>query len=219
MTIKVLEAGAGRGSVFQGIENLDRGMFHYTAQDITEVVSEHLMRVADDVHIGPLQTIRGQFHIIFSLFVFEHVTRPDEFLTNVERLLLPGGTHILFCPRYDLPGFVCPSMRHLKSLDLFLVEAKRHINNAYTRYGSGEPTFWVNTDPALFHKKWRRDADAVHIVCQDDIIRWHSRLGYRVRRLSPQTHGILDFLLKRFATVCLALDKRSRSCVEAGKSS
>jgi SAM-dependent methyltransferase len=207
--IKVLEVGAGCGSVFQGIKNLDRSMFHYTAQDITETVSERLRQVADAVYLRPLRTLEGQFEVIFSLFVLEHIAAPGEFLADVDRLLSPGGTHIIVCPRYDLPGFVCPSMRHLRGMKLFQIEAKRHICNALTRFGGAQPAFWVNTDPALFHMAWRRDVDAVHIVCQNELVVWHSRLGYQTRRLSPQTLGLVDFFLKRLATVCLAFDKRA----------
>jgi SAM-dependent methyltransferase len=207
--VRVLEVGAGCGSVFQGVEDLDRGMFHYTAQDITRAVSDRLEQVADAVHFGPLRTLHGQYDIVFSFFVLEHITTPDEFLADVDRLLAPDGTHIIVCPKYDIPGYICPSMRHLAGMELFRIEAKRHIYNALIRYGAREPAFWVNTDPALFHTKWRRDADAIHIVCQEDVVRWHSQLGYRVRRLTPDTLGLLDFVIKRLATVCLALDKHA----------
>jgi len=81
--VRVLEVGAGRGSVFKEVENLDRSTFHYTAQDVTEIVSGHLKQVADAFHIGPLRILRGQFHVVFSLFVLEHVARPDEFLAEI----------------------------------------------------------------------------------------------------------------------------------------
>ena len=207
--IRVLEIGAGCGSVFQEIECLDRRMFHYTAQDITKTTLGQLRQVADAVHIGPLRTLAGPFDVIFSLFVLEHIATPGKFLANVDRLLTTGGTHVVVCPRYDIPGYVCPSMRHLPGMQLFWIEAERHVCNALGRFG-GEPSFWVNTDPALFHKKWRRDADAVHIVCQNELVRWHSRLGYGVRKLSPRILGFVDFFFKRLATVHLAFDKPKR---------
>ncbi len=206
--MRVLEAGAGCGSVFRAIEGLDRKAFDYTAQDITRRNLGQLTLNADAVHFGPLRTLEGEFEVIFSLFVLEHVPDPIEFLSNVHRLLTPGGTHIIVCPRYDVPGYVCPSMRHLGRVKLLQVEMKRHISNALTRYGGGEAAFWVNTDPALFHKKWRRDADAVHIVCQNELVLWHSKQGYQARRLRPRTLGVTDFFIKRLATVCLAFDKR-----------
>ena len=205
--IRVLEVGAGCGSVFDEIKFLDREKFHYTVQDITKTTFERLTRAADAIHIGPLQTLEGQFDLIFSLFVLEHIAAPDEFLASIDRLLTPGGTHIIVCPRYDLPGYVCPSMRHLAGMELFRIEVKRHICNALTSYGGGEPAFWVNTDPALFRRKWRRDVDAVHIVCQRELIRWHSQRRYQTRRLIPRTQSLVDFFIKRLATVCSAFDK------------
>ena len=205
--IRVLEAGAGLGSSFDKVEGLERAMIHYTAQDIAGTVEGRLGEVADAVHLGPLGTLDGQFNLIFSLFVLEHVANPEEFLTEVTRLLSPGGTHVIICPRYDIPGYVCPSMRHLRAMQLFGVETRRLARNALTQCRAAGPSFWVNTDPALFHRKWRRDTDAVHIVCQSDLLQWHCRRGYRARRLIPQSAGLLDLLLKRVATVCLAFDK------------
>jgi SAM-dependent methyltransferase len=205
--IRVLEAGAGLGSAFDKVGGLERSMLHYTAQDISLRVKGRLDAVADSVHLGPLRTLDGQFDLIFSLFVLEHVASPEEFLTQVTRLLVPSGTHVVVCPRYDFPGYVCPSMRHLGPVQLFGVEARRLARNALTRCRAGRPSFWVNTDPSLFHQKWRRDTDAVHIVCQSDLVQWHRRRGYRARQLVPQSAGLLDLFIKRFATVCFAFDK------------
>ena len=208
--VKVLEAGAGLGSSFDKVQGLECSRLHYTAQDITKTVSDRLAKIADTVHIGPLETMDGQFDVIFSLFVLEHVADPAAFLTQVDRLLAPGGTHIVICPRYDVPGYVCPSMRHLRATQLLRVEAYRHARNALTRHEAAEPSFWVNTDPALFHRAWRRDADAIHIVSQNHLIRWHVRRGYRARQLTPGWGGLLDLLVKRFATVSFAFDTMKR---------
>lgn len=205
--VRVLEAGAGLGSVFDNRGSFDRSIMHYTAQDITATVLHRLDQVADAVHFGPLETLQGQFDMVFSLFVLEHIAQPQEFLSHVNRLLVPGGTHIVICPRYDVPGYVCPSLRHLRPWQLVQVETGRLARNACTRYIGATPAFWVNTDPALFHRNWRRDSDAVHIVSQTDVIRWHRVHGYRARRMIPDSTGLRDFFLKRFATFCFAFDK------------
>jgi 2-polyprenyl-3-methyl-5-hydroxy-6-metoxy-1,4-benzoquinol methylase len=205
--VRVLEAGAGAGSMFSEIDGLNRSAVHYTAQDITSITSHRLAQVADAVHIGPLRTLEGQFDIIFSLFVLEHISEPDQFLSEIDRLLVPGGTHIVICPRYDFPGYICPSMRHMNRGALFRLEAFRALDIFRSRLHLGTHRFWINTEPAVLHRKWVRDADAVHIVSKPAVKEWHLRRGYSANTLMPRSGELKDWFVKRFLILSLALKK------------
>jgi 2-polyprenyl-3-methyl-5-hydroxy-6-metoxy-1,4-benzoquinol methylase len=207
--VRVLEVGAGAGSDFSAAPGIDRRSIEYTAQDITNISSSNLAKVADIVHVGPLKTLEGEYDIIFSLFVLEHIPDPHGFLCEVDRLLAPQGVHILVCPRYDLPGYVCPSMRHMSRQKLLRVESLRFVLGVLSRLSNPAPRFWVNTEPAVFHQKWSRDADAVHVVSQHAVALWHRLRGYNVTRLKPETIDTSDWFFKRALTLSLAFQKPS----------
>ncbi len=179
--IAVLELGAGR-SLFGTFARDIRDRITYHAQDITPKNREHLLAQADHVHIGDLLQVEGMFDLIFHTFVLEHVSAPRPFLERIAARLLPGGYHIIICPRYDLPGYVCPSMRHLPRFS--------RVMNSISLSGSRlaaqldrQCRFWVNADPAMLHLPWYRDADAVHLVSRFDVTQWHKDNGFTVNSL------------------------------------
>src|SRR4051794_12503066 len=109
---RVLELGAGRTG-FPDYLGRAGVPVHFTAQDVTNTNRDYLSQYCDAVHIGDIKDLGGEYDLILSTFVFEHVSAPREFLEQVKRLLSRRGAHVIACPRYDLPGYICPSMRHL----------------------------------------------------------------------------------------------------------
>lgn len=179
--IKVLELGAGR-SVFGNFAREFRGRMVYHVQDVTPKNREHLQAHADHVHIGDLREIDEKFDLIFHTFVLEHVSTPRPFLEQIKARLQPGGYHVVICPRYDLPGYVCPSMRHLGRPTRFMHGVFLAGSRLFARVDR-QPRFWVNADPAMLHRPWYRDADAVHLVSRFDVEQWHRMNGFAVEPL------------------------------------
>lgn len=204
--IHVLELGAGKPTFPSCFARLrDRMVYH--VQDVTPQNAEYLKSVADHVVIGDISQVQGTFDLIFSTFVFEHVATPCEFLEAVSQRLKPGGAHVVICPRYDMPGYIPPSLRHLPFVQrtathAFLL-ASRILSCAY-----GEPRFWVNCDPAMFHTQWFRDSDAIHLVSQLDVVRWHRQNGFSVSRIAVRSSGFRQWLLKRCLTVAIICRKQ-----------
>ncbi|HVT82921.1 MAG TPA: class I SAM-dependent methyltransferase [Phycisphaerae bacterium] len=180
--IRVLELGAGR-SVFGTFARKYRDRMTYHAQDVTAKNREHLQAHADRVHIGDMREILDSFDLIFHTFVFEHVSAPRPFLEQVKARLQPGGYHVVICPRYDLPGYVCPSMRHLGQVRRWTHSVSLAFSRLCARLDRS-PRFWVNDDPAMLHVPWYRDADAVHLVSRFDVEQWHRRNGFTVTALN-----------------------------------
>lgn len=186
-TVRVLEVGAGRPTFHEHFADL-RDRLIYDVQDVTAQNVAYLRTVADHVWIGDVSAIHGSYDIIFSAFVFEHVTDPPVFLSTIDRLLAPGGAHVMVCPRYDVPGYVPPSLRHL---DRF-----RRIANCFLLWGyrlatsiDRTPRFLINLSPAVFHVPWYVDADATHLVSRSDVELWHRSHNYRVHRLRLHLTG------------------------------
>src|SRR4051812_4149761 len=83
---RVLEFGAGCTGFRSAIADLSsRLVFH--VQDVTPQNLDHLRANADEVFIQDLRELPGQYDVIFSTFVWEHITTPQEVLRHVLQML------------------------------------------------------------------------------------------------------------------------------------
>lgn len=175
---RVLEFGAGRSGFgrFLDGEGL-RGRVQWEVQDVVGVNGDFLRSEADDVHIGDLKDVPGTFDIAFSTFVWEHVSNPAATLDTLLGMLPVGGALLLFSPRYDLPFYRPPALRHLSPAKQLIASLLLFGDRARVRAG-GRPGFWVTPEPAVLHaKNWYRDADAVHLVSLLDLRRAIGKRG------------------------------------------
>jgi len=190
--ITVLELGAGR-SAFADALGSRRPCVQFDVQDVTAANLEYLRGVADRVYTHPIEDLAGEYDLIFSTFVLEHVATPVLFLENVRRLLTPGGWHVIFCPRYDNPAYHCPSLRRL-SLGVRTAAALQLWSGRAMSIIDRKPRFFINTDPAVLHGPWFRDADAVHVVTRQAVELWHDQNGFRGHRLHVRTNSRGEWL-------------------------
>ncbi|MGL6096518.1 MAG: class I SAM-dependent methyltransferase [Fimbriiglobus sp.] len=208
-TPRVLELGAGRTGFPEYLRQAGLAV-DFTAQDVTPKNRDHLAAACQAVVVGDIADVPGEFDLILSTYVFEHVASPRQFLEAVDRRLAPGGSHVVVCPRYDAPGYVCPSLRHhgpaRRAAFAVLLAASRVLTAIDRR-----PRFWVNPDPAMFHQPWFRDADAIHIVSQLDVEAWHRAQGYRVVPTRLPSRGRKEVLRDRLITVSLDCRKPGAS--------
>jgi len=173
VSLNVLEFGAGRTGFPDWLPDELRNQIYFVAQDITNQNLDFLNRVADQVCIGDLASIATEqkFDIIFSTFVWEHVSNPSETLEILLGMLNPHGKLFLFSPRYDIPFYVPPVLRHLSRVQGMLASLRLWLSRIRVLLG-GKPNFWIVPAPAVLHcKKWFRDADAVHLVSKYDLQR------------------------------------------------
>lgn len=189
---RVLEFGAGRTGFASFLGPL-RGRVAFEVQDVTPQNREYLAGQADAVHIGDLRSVPGAFDVIFSTFVWEHVTNPKATLGVLLGMLEPGGSLFIACPRYDAPGYVPPSARHYglaRRLGVAWWLAKRRLS------GGRGGAFAIHVDPAVLHAPWFRDADAIHWVALRDFFGLPP--GYACERLRVRTRGLKAAVWERF---------------------
>ena len=90
-----------------------RQRLEFQVQDITGRNSEYLSRVADKVWFCEATEIEDTYDVIFSTFVYEHMTRPKATLERLLTMLRPNGSIFVDSPRYDFPGYLSSSTRRL----------------------------------------------------------------------------------------------------------
>jgi 2-polyprenyl-3-methyl-5-hydroxy-6-metoxy-1,4-benzoquinol methylase len=210
--IRILEVGAGRSGFSMYLKSKSlRQKVHYTAQDVTKQNASWLESQADNVIYGDISVISESncFDIIFSTYVFEHVTDPSGHLARLYTFLKHGGSLFIFCPRYDVPGYLCPSSRHLN----FPKRLEFSIRWGWARLSAflyQRPTFLIQTDLAAFYQPFFKDSDAVHWVSLLDLQLWarhHNLLFRSIRLVSLGETGVKNWIVKRWMTCAVQMQK------------
>ena len=201
--VRILEAGAGRSGLagyFRKEGVRDEVVLH--AQDVTKANEEWLTDEFDAVTVGDVAEVKGEFDIVLSSYVLEHVTEPQEFLNNLWLRLAPGGSLFLVCPRYDVPFYLSRSADHFNGLRRAAV-ALCVLTRRLRTYLSGKPAWLVHNDPAVFHLPFFRDRDAVHWVS------WFDLRAYwpDIQPLQLDYRGLREAIRIRCLTVAFRRDK------------
>ncbi len=159
---KVLEMGAGCTGFAAYLEDL-REQVIFDVQDVTDTNKNYLLGQADHVYIGDVTEIEDSYDIIFSTFVWEHITTPQAVLEYLVNILNPHGSIFIISPCYDFPFYLSPSAKHLSKLKRFLLGIWLVFNRLKVII-INKPKFLIHLDPAVFKSSWFRDSDAIHWV-------------------------------------------------------
>jgi 2-polyprenyl-3-methyl-5-hydroxy-6-metoxy-1,4-benzoquinol methylase len=208
--LKVLEVGAGKTGFGRYLaEHQLRDAVEFHGQDVTRSNEQWLRGEADAAFFGDISTaaLPSGYDIVFSTYVLEHVTDPPAHLEKIWSLLADGDLFI-FSPRYDLPGYVCPSARHLSAwrrLEFSMRAVSARLLALFLR----EPQFLIQTDLAAFHGPFFLDADAVHWVSLLDLKIWATRHKASCQTLPIGTPAFpsKDWLIKRLGTAAVRIHK------------
>jgi SAM-dependent methyltransferase len=196
---RVLEFGAGRTGFLSFLGDL-RSKVHFTAQDITPQNRDYLTSASNTVHIGDISQLPGPYDVIFSTFVWEHVTNPRALWEDLLKKLAPGGSLFIICPRYDAPGYIPPSARHYGLFGKLQVILWQFARAATGILGLPRRTFLIHTDPAVRHREWFVDADAIHWVSRPDFQRALPP-GYSCRFHTSRASGLVHWIVTRYLQV------------------
>ena len=96
-----LDVGCGAGLLTEPLARLGAEVTGIDASpEVIEVAREHAaaMGLEIDYRVGDVQNLEGQFDLVTSLEVIEHVADPAVFLKALARRLAPGGLLILSTP-------------------------------------------------------------------------------------------------------------------------
>ena len=96
-----LDVGCGAGLLAEPLARLGAEVTGIdAAPELIAVAREHAVRqgLAIDYRAAPVEQIEGQFDLVTSLEVIEHVADPEAFLRALARRLAPGGLMILSTP-------------------------------------------------------------------------------------------------------------------------
>jgi SAM-dependent methyltransferase len=208
--VRVLEAGCGRTGFCRYLSALGlRSKVIFVAHDVTTASEDYLRQEADEVVVGPLENLSGRFDVIFSTYVWEHLTTPARALQRWLEQLTDDGSLLIFSPRYDLPGYLSPSADH-ETWDVRAILGFQVMFYRLKTLLTGVPVFVLDTDPAVFHLPWRTDRDAVHWVSLFDL-QAVARDSFRIQQLSlPHAPSWRDYVLKRWLTLAVRIDRLAK---------
>jgi 2-polyprenyl-6-hydroxyphenyl methylase/3-demethylubiquinone-9 3-methyltransferase len=96
-----LDVGCGAGLLAEPLARLGASVTAIdAAPELIDVAREHAagQGLAIDYHAVPVEEVEGQFDLITSLEVIEHVADPQSFIDALAKRLAPGGLLILSTP-------------------------------------------------------------------------------------------------------------------------
>lgn len=184
---KILEVGCGQAKIlraypslqdkYTGIEFsssiLDKNKVDYPGAQFSIIENPDVLPFGD-----------SSFDLVFSVFVLEHVVRPDLFLSENIRVLKPGGVLMILCPDY-FGHYWMASQRYCKEpfsgsfeklkkgniVDLIRFQINyRFILPFLMRFKFKNKGFWINLSPICFQEDcFRPDVDAVFVTSKSTI--------------------------------------------------
>jgi hypothetical protein len=178
----------------------------FDVQDITAANMPYLCEKADSVCIGEVTEIQQTYDIIFSTFVWEHLSRPDEVYQHLLGMLAAGGALFLAAPRYDLPFYIPASAKHLPKRERLQIGVYLLYRRCLAIVRK-QPEFLIHLDPACLSHPWFRDADAIHWVSYLDLL-YALPSPFTVQRLRLPCTGIKGRVWESF---CLLFVKIQRT--------
>lgn len=207
----VLEFGAGRSSFPQFMKrNRPDFPIRYIAHDIDESNADYYERLGQDFVVGGWSELEAAMDgsgldVIFCTYVYEHLTRPGEFIEKGLSLLSKNGVMIIVCPKYTLPGYIPPALRWLGSvrgqLITLLLLAKGCVRSVV-----GRSRFQICVEPAVLKLPYRRDYDAVHMVWPSDL-RYAVPGDFQVRRLVLARSDFVGRVVDRISTMSVVVER------------
>jgi ubiquinone/menaquinone biosynthesis C-methylase UbiE len=130
------------------------------------------------------------FDIVYSLFTLEHLVWPRLFITEMFRLVKPGGYCLIICPNFRAKWRI-PSLRQGlsiaplrdKVISRRYVDALLHIFHRniyyplYIKLLYGNKPFLINLYPTCLYGNYYCDNDAIYFVSAEEVIAEFLSLG------------------------------------------
>lgn len=184
----VLDVGSGIGYLQDVVPN-------YTGLDIAAAVAKHYHKpfVAGTATAMPFAD--DEFDAAWSIWVLEHIPNPEAALTEIRRVVKPGGLLFLLpawnCPPWAAQGYEARPYRDLgiggklikatipvrKSVGFWLFTAvpNRVLRAAFA--GSGPTRLHYRRLEANFAEYWQADSDAVNALDEAEMAMWFESRG------------------------------------------
>ncbi len=207
--VRILEIGAGKSQLPEYLRRtLAVGQLDFVAHDINAKNAQFYQDKGIPLLVGALPELKiaERFDIVVSFFTFEHMTRPAECLDIMRAILRDDGKLIIVSPKYTLPFYIPPAIRHLGRMKQLQVNA-RLVVAALVAQVTRRPKFYVVADPAVFHAAWRRDFDAVHMVSEADL-KAHLGRDWRVEKLAVNYPSFKYAFIGSLIFLCVVVRKR-----------
>lgn len=201
---RVLEFGAGRTCFGNYLDAL-RSDVIFDVQDVNDRNRHYLESQADHVYICDIQNIQEQYDVIFSTFVWERLSAPRHTMDHLLNILNPGGSIFIVSPRYDLPGYISPSAKHLPLVERLQVSIWLTLRRIRSLIRC-QPDFIIHFEPAIFYCSWFRDADAIHWVSFWDLKHYLPK-QCKLTRIRIPILGLRGKLWESFCLLFVKIEK------------
>lgn len=208
---KCLEVGCGRGVYQDFVED-------YTGVDIADTARAYLHKPFFRASATELPFEDSTFDAVWTVWVLEHVPDCERALTEIRRVLKPGGIVCLLpawqCRPWWAEGYPVRSysdfglkgklikasipLRDSLAWRVADVMPRRAVRWLATRLRGGPSRLRTRALKGNFEKYWMLDSDAINWIEPYEVILWHTSRGDEV--LQPSTPA-KQFLVRTGAVI------------------
>jgi len=177
---KVLDVACGRGA--NCVWLVERAQ--YFGADLSLNGLPHAQRQGLRLPCGDAEALpftTGCFDAVLATYALEHSANPVQMLSEMARVVRPGGRLILLGPCWDFPFWYPNSLltRSRSVLWRLRYTGVRLIRQIVCMFGGPSP-FLIVEQPDAFAQPFVYDADAVYVAWSYEIIRQVKRWGFRL---------------------------------------
>lgn len=103
----VLDSGSGRGDFSRAFAKAGMDTWGIDASDYEKKYEDGVNFVGNfDLETGRLPFDDGYFDVVFSKSVLEHIHKPEQYLSEINRVLKPGGLFIVMVPDWHTQMYI-----------------------------------------------------------------------------------------------------------------
>jgi len=123
----------------------------------------------------------SSFDSILSTYALEHSTDPIQMLSEMVRVVRPGGKIVLLGPSWDFPFWFPNSLQTKAKSRLWLLRyALGRLCRQLLAFAGGPLPFKIVEEPDAFTQPFVYDSDAVYVVWTYEVIRQMKKWGCRL---------------------------------------
>lgn len=196
---RVLEVACGRAA--NCVWLADRAQ--YFGSDISQKGLSHAQRpglrlTCADAECLPFAD--GSFDAVLSTYALEHSTDPVQMLSEMVRVVRPGGRIVLLGPAWDFPFWYPNSLLTRARHPLWRLRyTLKRLGGQFVGMLGGPLPFLIVGEPDAFTQPFVHDADAVYVVWSYEVIRQMQQFGCRLLGATADNPLLGDHPLGRMA--------------------
>lgn len=182
---KILDCGCGEGKTLDILWNKEKEYvgIDLSRRSIKSAEKRFAGRLNTRFLVGNIETLKfedSSFDLVFSSYTLEHVNDPDKAVSEMIRMLKPGGRLVIICPNYGSP-FHPSACSPREGESLFGRAVRRFLLSYRQIVKEADGLRWERVVPKAYReKRWEQDWDCVNEPYLQNLLHFINKRGIEI---------------------------------------